>query len=341
MTAKIGIFGASGYTGAELVRLIQSHPGMEIAALTADRYAGREMAEVFPQFGHLKLPVLTRLEEVDAGALDLIFCALPHGITQEVIAGLPSGVKVVDLSADFRLEDAEAYEKWYGAPHQQMGLQAEAAYGLPEFYRDQIAAARITANTGCYVATSLLPTLPLLKAGVIDPEDIVIDAKSGVTGAGRAPKEGTLYCEVAGGFHAYGVANHRHMAELDQEMSKAAGQPVMAAFTPHLLPQSRGILATIYLKGDPAAAQAALAEAYEAEPFVHVLLLGATPQTRHVVGSNLCRIGVVADRRPGRMIVVSVLDNLVKGASGQAVQCANLMLGLPEVMGLEAAPLFP
>jgi len=314
-TAKIGILGASGYTGAELLRLIHSHPRMSVAAMTADRYAGSAMGDVFPQFGHLDLPPLKNLDEVDLDGLDLVFCALPAGITQGVVAKLPERVKIVDLSADFRLDDGAAYEKWYGAPHEQMDLQATAVYGLPEVYRDQIAKARLTANTGCYVATALLPTLPLLKAGVVDPEEIVIDAKSGATGAGRAPKEGMLYCEVAGGFHAYGVANHRHIAELDQEMTKAAGKTVMASFTPHLLPQARGILATIYMRGDADAAHATL--------------------------TNLCRIGVVPDRRPGRMIVVSVLDNLMKGASGQAVQCANLMLGMPETMGLDAAPLFP
>ena len=336
-----GILGASGYTGAELVRLLVTHPGMNIAALTADRKAGMAMSDVFPQFAHLNLPPLQAMQDVDLGALDLVFCCLPHGITQEVVSTLPKSVKVVDLSADFRLEDASAYTKWYGGAHKAPELQPEVAYGLPEVNRPAIAAARITANTGCYVATSLLPVLPLLSAGVIDPDEIIIDAKSGATGAGRAPKEGILFTEVSTGFHAYGVAGHRHMAELDQEFSRAAGREVVCSFTPHLLPQNRGILATIYLKGQADTVQETLQDTYEHEPFVHVLPMGQTPQTRHVVGSNLCRIGVVADRRPGRVIVVSVLDNLMKGASGQAVQNANVMLGLPETMGLEAAPMFP
>lgn len=341
MTARTGIFGASGYTGAELVRLVQSHPQMEIAALSAERHAGSAFGEVFPQFAHLDLPRLQRIEEVALDGLDLLFCALPHGITQDVVARLPKTLKIVDLSADFRLRAGEDYHKWYGAPHRALDLQREAVYGLPEHYRDAIRSARLVANTGCYVAASLLPLLPLLKAGLIDADDIVIDAKSGATGAGRAERQGSLFCEVAGGFHAYGIGGHRHCGELDQELSRAAGQPVCASFTPHLLPQARGILATIYVKGTPEALQAHLAETYRDEPFVHVLDLGSAPQTRHVTGSNLCRIGVVADRRPNRAILVSVLDNLMKGASGQAVQNANLMLGFDETAGLSMAPVFP
>ena len=341
-TAKIGILGASGYTGAELVRLALSHPGMEIAALTADRKAGQHMGDVFPQFSHIAdLPPLQKMADANLSDLDLVFCALPYGLAQRVALDLPESVKIVDLSADFRLDDPAVYEKWYGGPHKARALQAGAAYGLPEVYRDDIAAARIVANTGCYVATSLLPILPLLQAGVIDPEGIVIDAKSGTTGAGRGAKEGTLFCEVSDGFHAYAVAAHRHMAELDQEFSKAAGTEVIASFTPHLLPINRGILATIYGRGDADAIHATLAAKYADEPFVHIQPKGEMPSTRHVRGSNLCRIGVAADRQAGRVIIVSVLDNLMKGASGQAMQNANIMLGLPEVMGLDAAPVFP
>ena len=222
-----------------------------------------------------------------------------------------------------------------------MDLQTKAVYGLPEHYRTEIKTAELTANTGCYVATALLPVLPLLKAGTVSSENIIIDAKSGVTGAGRGPKESSLFCEVSEGFHAYGIAGHRHMAELDQEFSKAAGSNVACSFTPHLLPQNRGILATIYLQGDAEKAHEVLADTYSDEPFVHVLPIGQAPQTRHVRGSNMCKIGVVADRVPGRMIVVSVIDNLMKGASGQAVQNANIMLGLPETAGLSRAPVFP
>ncbi len=341
MTKRIAILGASGYTGAELVRLIVTHPGMEIAALSADRKAGQEMAEVFPHLRHLKLPKLAQIDDIDLGSVDLVFGALPHGVTHGLARTLPKGVKMVDLSADFRLRDAAAYAKWYGIEHSAMDIQPEVAFGLPEVYRDAIAKARITANTGCYVATSLLPLIPLLKAGAVVPEGIVIDAKSGVSGAGRALREGNLFCEVNDGFSAYGVAHHRHMGELDQELSVAAGKPVAVTFTPHLVPMSRGMMATIYASGDAAKVHAALNATYANEPFVHVLPLGKTPSTQHVRGSNLCHIGVVPDRVPGRVIVISVLDNLVKGASGQAIQNANIMLGLDETAGLTLAPVFP
>ncbi len=338
---KIAILGASGYTGAELVRLIANHPAMQIVALTADRKAGQRLGDAFPHLSHLNLPVMATVEAVDFLAVDLVFAALPHGIMHDLVPKLPGQVKVVDLSADYRLRDAGAYLKWYGLAHKAMSVQATAVYGLPEFYREAIRAARLVANTGCYVATSLLPVLPLLQNGLIDPDEIIIDAASGVTGAGRATKEGNLFSEVSEGYAAYGVAQHRHMGELDQEFSKAAGRDVVCSFTPHLLPQNRGILATIYLKGEAAAIHACLARRYADEPFVDVLTLGQYPATRHVRGSNRCKIGVVADRRAGRTIVISALDNLVKGASGQALQNANLMLGLSETTGLEAAPMFP
>lgn len=341
MSRRIAILGASGYTGAELVRLIATHPDMEIAALSADRKAGMAMAEVFPHLGHLTLPKLAAIEEIDLGAVDLVFAALPHGVTHGLARSLPAGVKLVDLSADFRLRDAAAYARWYGIEHTAMDIQPEVAFGLPEVYRETIRAARITANTGCYVATALLPLIPLLRARAVAPEGIVIDAKSGVSGAGRALREGNLFCEVNDGLSAYGVAHHRHMGEIDQELSLAAGRPVAPTFTPHLVPMSRGMMATIYAAGDADQVHATLASAYAAEPFVQVLPLGSYPATRHVRGSNLCRIGVVPDRVPGRVIVISVLDNLVKGASGQAIQNANLMLGLDETAGLALAPIFP
>jgi N-acetyl-gamma-glutamyl-phosphate reductase len=338
---RVAILGASGYTGAELVRLLTRHPEMEIAALTADRKAGQEMGDVFPHLAIVDLPPLTTIEEVDWDGVDAVFCALPHATTQNVVARLPDRLRVVDLSADFRLEDPAAYEKWYGGAHAQTELQKEVVYGLPEFYREKIATARVVANTGCYVASVLLPLVPLLGAGVAAADPIVVDAKSGITGAGRAAKEANLFAEVSEGFHAYGVGHHRHMGEIDQELSKAAGQPVIASFTPHLIPQNRGILATSYIRADAQKVHATLSERYAEEPFVHVLPFGRTPATRHVRGSNHCLIGVVADRQPGRTIVISVLDNLVKGASGQAIQSLNLMLGLPETTGLEQLPLFP
>lgn len=337
----IAILGASGYTGAELVRLIATHPSLRIAALSADRKAGMSMGEVFPHLRHLDLPPLQPIGEVDFSAIDLVFCALPHATSQEVIAGLPRSLKIVDLSADFRLRDPEVYARWYGHEHRALDLQAEAVYGLTEFYRDEIRSARLVAGTGCNAATGIYGILPLLRAGVIDPDEIIIDLATGVSGAGRGAKEGMLHSEVSEGYHAYNVAKHRHLAEFDQEFSRAAGRPVTVTFTPHLLPQNRGILATIYLRGEAEAIHAALASAYEAETFVVVLPLGEAPATRHVRGSNFVHLGVIADRRPGRAMVFSTLDNLAKGSSGQALQNANLMLDLPETAGLMAAPLFP
>jgi len=338
---RTAILGASGYTGAELVRLIATHPRLEVAGLAADRRAGQPMAAVFPHLRHLALPDLVRIEDIDFAGIDLAFCALPHATTQEVVAALPRDLKVVDLSADFRLSDLAAYERWYGRPHQAPELQAEAVYGLPEFYRAEIAGCRIAASTGCNAATGNFAVLPLLAAGAIEPDRIVIDLKTGVSGAGRSAREATLHAEVSEGFHAYNVDAHRHLAEFEQEFSRAAGRPVSPTFVAHMLPQNRGILATVYVDGEPDAVHRALAERYGPEPFVHVLPMGEVPHTRHVRGSNLVHLGVAPARASGRAVVVSVLDNLVKGASGMGVQNANLMLGLDETAGLMAAPLFP
>ena len=347
--ARIGVLGASGYTGAELVRLLIRHPRVEIVLLTADRRAGKAMADVFPQFLPYTLPTLSALDAADwqALGLDLAFCALPHGTTQTVIKDLLArapAIKVVDLSADFRLADPAAYARWYGHAHAAPELQKHAVYGLTEIYRREIKAARLVANPGCYTSCAELALIPLLKANAIDADEIVIDAKSGVTGAGRAAREDLLFPEVSEGFHAYGVGHHRHMAELDQEFSRAAGREVIVSFTPHLVPMNRGILSTIYVRGVKASAQdlhALLLKSYAREPFVHVLPFGALPQTRHVRGCNMTFIGAAADRVAGRAIIGSALDNLTKGASGQAVQNMNLMLGVPETMGLEQVALFP
>jgi N-acetyl-gamma-glutamyl-phosphate reductase len=347
--ARIGVLGASGYTGAELVRLLIGHPRVETVLLTADRRAGQEMAKVFPQFAPYALPKLQSIDGIDwAGAkLDLAFCALPHATTQKVINELLARAprtKVVDLSADFRLADPAAYARWYGHEHHAPELQKEAVYGLVEVYRDKIRQARLVANPGCYTTCAELAIIPLLRANAIDPDEIVIDAKSGMTGAGRAAKEEMLFSEVSEGFHAYGVGHHRHMAELDQEFSKAAGRDVVVSFTPHLVPMNRGILSTIYVRGRerlPEELHAILLKAYVNEPFVHILPFGEMPQTRHVRGSNMTFIGLAKDRMGRRAIIGSALDNLTKGASGQAVQNMNLMLGFPEAMGLEQVALFP
>jgi N-acetyl-gamma-glutamyl-phosphate reductase len=342
MTHRIAILGASGYTGAELVRLIATHPSMRIVALSADRKAGMAMAEVFPFLRHLDLPVLQKIDEIDFSTVDLCFCALPHATTQEVVARLPRDLKIVDLSADFRLRDPAEYAKWYGQPHAAADLQAEAVYGLTEFYRDDIRAARLVAGTGCNAATGQFALRPLIAAGVIDLDDILIDLKAGVSGAGRSLKENLLHAELSGGTHAYSAGGkHRHLGEFDQEFSKVAGRPVQVQFTPHLLPMNRGILATVYVKGDAKIVHQALEKAYESEPFLKVLPFGALPSTRDIAGSNFCHLGVIGDRIAGRAVVVAVLDNLTKGSSGQAIQNANLMLGLPETEGLMLAPVFP
>jgi N-acetyl-gamma-glutamyl-phosphate reductase len=348
--AKVGVLGASGYTGSESVRLLLRHPQAEIALLTADRRAGHELRDVFPQFSPFALPKLVAIDGLDWAALrlDLVLCALPHATTQKVVKDLIAKAprtKVVDLSADFRLADPDLYARWYGHEHHAPELQKEAVYGLVEVHRERIRTSRLIANPGCYTTCAQLPLVPLIKERVINVDEIVIDAKSGTTGAGRAAKENMLFSEVSEGFHAYGVAHHRHMAELDQEFSLAAGRAVTVTFTPHLVPMNRGILSTIYVRGvgdkSPPDLHEILLRSYRDEPFVHVLPFGEMPQTRHVRGSNMTFIGVAADRIEGRAIIGSALDNLVKGASGQAVQNMNLVLGFPEIMGLEQVALFP
>jgi N-acetyl-gamma-glutamyl-phosphate reductase len=300
------------------------------------------MAEVFPFLRHLNLPRLQKIDEIDFSNVDLAFCALPHATTQVVVSALPRDLKIVDLSADFRLRDVAEYEKWYGQPHTAPDLQAEAVYGLTEFYREDIRAARLVAGTGCNAATGQYALRPLIAAGVIDLESILIDLKAGVSGAGRSLKENLLHAELSGGTHSYSAGGkHRHLGEFDQEFSKIAGRPVHVQFTPHLLPMNRGILETIYVQGDPKVVHQTLVDAYKDEVFLQVLPFGALPSTRDIAGSNYCHIGVIGDRIPGRAVVVAVLDNLTKGSSGQAIQNANLMLGIEETAGLMLAPVFP
>ena len=350
--ARIGVLGASGYTGAELVRLLSRHPEVELCVLTAERHAGQPLDRVFPHLGGLGLPDLVAMDEVawaDHG-LDIVFCALPHGTTQAVVARIlgaaaDGGPKVIDLSADFRLDDPAVYETWYGKSHDALGLQGEAVYGLAELERDGIRGARLIACPGCYPTAAVLPLAPLVEAGLIEADGIIIDAKSGVSGAGRALKEPNLFAEIAEGVHAYGIAGHRHLPEIEQALEKARGGAVSVSFTPHLVPMNRGILATIYVRLAAGASAEALRDTldtrYAGEPFVTVVPEGAAPATRHVRGSNHCLIGVFADRVAGRAIIVSALDNLVKGGAGQAVQDMNIVCGYSETAGLEQAPLFP
>lgn len=345
---RIGVLGASGYTGADLVRLALCHPNMKVTVLTANNHAGKPMAEVFPHLGFADLPDLTAVENADWSAVDAVFCGLPHGTTQEITKKVFSeypAIKFIDMSADFRLRDAETYKTWYGHEHRALELQSEAVYGLTEHYRDIIAGSRLVACPGCYPTAALMALLPLVASGGIDADDIVIDAKSGVSGAGRSLRQNVLFTEAGEGLSPYSVAKHRHAPEIEQELAKAAGKDVLVNFTPHLIPMSRGELCTTYVRlADGAGAEdlrRTLNEAYRGEPFVHVAAAGVLPQTQNVRGSNYVQIGVVGDRIPGRAIVISVLDNLVKGSAGQAIQNFNLMFGIEETTGLVQQPLFP
>ena len=342
MTYTVAILGASGYTGAELVRLIATHPELKIGALSADRKAGLQMAEVFPHLRHMDLPPLVRVEEIDFREIDLCFCALPHGLSQALVATLPETVKVVDLGADFRLSDPAEYKKWYGLDHAAPELQKTAVYGLSEFFRDQIKNARLVAGTGCNAATVQFALRPLIENDVIDLDDIICDLKNGPSGAGRSLKENMLFTERSIDTRGYAFGGtHRHLGEFDEQFSKIAGRKVEIQFTPHLVPNSRGIVASCYLKGDAATVHQVLSDAYADEPFIVVLPFGSQPGSGDVMASNFCHIGVTGDRISGRTLVTATLDNLCKGSSGQALQNANLMLGLDETTGLMLAPVFP
>lgn len=342
---RTAILGAGGYTGAELLRLLARHPYVDIILLTADSQANKPMTEIYPHVRSLALPVPVRHEAADFSAIDLVFCCLPHGTSQEIIAALPPHVRIIDLSADFRLADPALYEEWYGHPHRALHLQRESVYGLSEHDRAGIAAARLVANPGCYPTSVLLPLIPLVARGLIRADTITIDAKSGMTGAGRAAKQAHLFTEINEGVSAYSLGAHRHMPEMEQELSRAAGAPVRVSFTPHLMPMNRGMLSTMYvtLAGNATVEQlrAALRERYAGEAFIDILDAGQAPSTHQVRGTNRCAIGVFADRIAGRAILVSAIDNLGKGASGQAVQNMNLMHGWPETLALEDLALFP
>ena len=345
---RAAVLGASGYTGADAVRLLLRHPEFEVTALTANTHAGKAYGEVFEHFLPYNLPTLTRIEDVRWDEVDLAICGLPHGTTQEVLkAALEANpkLKIADMSADFRLRDPALYEEWYGGEHQATELQAEAVYGLTEHYRDAIAKARLVACPGCYPTAALLALLPVLRRGLIQPEDIIIDAKTGVSGAGRGLKQGSLFSEAGEGLSPYGVGHHRHMPEIEQELSVAADTAVKVNFTPHLVPMSRGELVTCHVRLAIGAsvedARAVLAARYASEAFVDVLSDSGVPKTQNVRGSNRVQIAIFKDRLPGRAIIIAALDNLVKGSAGQAIQNANLMFGLPETMALNQVALFP
>ena len=345
--AKIAIVGSSGYTGGELFRILLGHPRVTVTAVTSEKSAGRPITSIFPHLLGLTDLVCEAFEpEAIARKAELAFLALPHVTAQEAAYHLfKLGLKVVDLSADYRLSDPAVYEKWYEHTHQHPELLKKAVYGLPELYREKIKNAALIANPGCYPTSAILGLAPLLKGKMVDTASIVIDSKSGVSGAGRSPALAQHYPEANEGFMAYKVGSHRHTPEIEQELSLLAGERITVSFTPHLVPMNRGILTTIYAglsqAIDIARLHAAYAEFYKNEVFVRLLPIGQFPNVRNMRGANFCDIGVHVDPRTNRAVVVTAIDNLVKGAAGQAVQNMNLMLGFEETEGLRFAGLFP
>ncbi len=343
---KVAVVGASGYTGVELLRLLVGHPEIEICCVTSRQHEGLPINKVFPSLsGFCELVC----EKLDVPAIskraDLVFTALPHKSAMEVVPGfLAAGCKVIDLSADYRLRDQAVYEQWY-QEHSSPELFSEAVYGLPELYADKISSARLVANPGCYPTSVVLGLAPLLEKQLIDPQSLIVDSKSGVSGAGRGAKVGSLYCEANEGFKAYGIASHRHTPEIEQELTSLAACDIRLNFTPHLLPLNRGILSTCYadLVEDSTTEEliGLYQERYSAEDFIRVMPGGQLPNITYVRGTNFCDIGLVSDQRTGRVIVVSVIDNLVKGAAGQAVQNMNIMCNFHKTLGLGIVPTFP
>lgn len=345
---KAGIIGATGYAGEELYRILCRHPGVEITAVTSETYQNRVLGEVYPHLGsHAPLTCGELNAEELAGNADVVFAALPHGLALGIApAVLAQGKKFIDFGADFRLREPGVYELWYKHTHSAPELLAEAVYGLPEVYREQIREARLIANPGCYPTASILGALPLLADGLVDPESIIIDAKSGVSGAGRGVSLGVHFSEVNENLKAYSIGGaHRHTPEIEQELSAAAGEPVRVSFTPHLVPMTRGILSTVYgelnVRASAEEIVALYRDYYRDEPFVRICPLGTLPETKQVWGSNYCRIGLSVDPRVNRVLVVSAIDNLGKGAAGQAVHNFNLMCGFPETAALDFPAVYP
>lgn len=340
---KVGIVGGTGYTGVELLRLLAGHPSARVTAVTSRKEAGMKVADLFPSLrGRIDLAFSTP-DEARLQDCDVVFFATPNGIAMnEARELLAAGVRVVDLAADYRIQDVAEWEKWYGMSHGSPDLVAEAVYGLPEINREAIRGARLVANPGCYPTAVQLGFLPLIEAGAVDLSSLIADCKSGVSGAGRKAEVGALLAEAGDSFKAYGVAGHRHLPEIRQGLGRAAAQPVGLTFVPHLTPMIRGIHATLYarLKAD-VDVQALFERRYEGEAFVDVLPAGSHPETRSVRGANVCRIAAHRPQGGDTVVVLSVIDNLVKGAAGQAVQNMNLMFGLPEQAGLDIVPLLP
>ncbi len=341
---RVAIAGATGYTGLELLRLLSHHPHITISALTSETYAGLDFSQVYPGYLKRDLPRLEPLiPEKIAAKADIVFTALPHREAMRVVpALLKHGCRVIDLSADFRFKNRTTYERWY-QEHSAPALLARAAYGLPELYRSAIKKARLVANPGCYPTSIILPLTPLMRRNMITLSSIIADSKSGVSGAGRSAKTASLFCEVSENFKAYGVFEHRHQPEIEEQLSAVSGSAVTISFAPHLLPMSRGMLSTIYARlktnARPQDIQEVLEQFYKKEPFVRVLPHGALPHTAGVRGTNCCDIGFRLQNK--QLALVSCIDNLVKGASGQAVQNMNIMLGCPETTALDILPLYP
>lgn len=340
---KVGIVGGTGYTGVELLRLLARHPQSEIVAITSRKEAGMPVADMFPNLrGHIDLRFCDP-QDVGLDKCDVVFFATPNGIAmQQVRELLTAGVRVIDLAADFRIQDLGVWQKWYGMEHACPDLVAQAVYGLPEVNRELIRTAQLIANPGCYPTAVQLGFLPLLEASVVDESYLIADAKSGVSGAGRKAEVGTLFAEAGDNFKAYAASGHRHLPEISQGLARYAGKPVGLTFVPHLTPLIRGIHATLYarLTGD-SDLQALFEQRYQDEPFVDVLPFGSHPETRSVRGANTCRIALHRPQGGNTLVILSAIDNLVKGASGQAVQNMNIMFGLPETMGLELIGLLP
>ena len=340
---KVGIVGGTGYTGVELLRLLAQHPQAELVAITSRKEAGMPVAELFPSLrGKLDL-AFSDPSQARLGQCQVVFFATPNAVAMEQAASLlDQGVKVVDLSADFRIKDVPDWERWYNAKHAAPGLVAEAVYGLPELQREAIRGARLIANPGCYPTAVQLGFMPLLEAGVVDTQSLIADAKSGVSGAGRKAEVNILFAEAGDNFHAYGIPGHRHLPEIRQGLAGMAGHAVGLTFVPHLTPMIRGIHATLYARiTKEADFQALFEQRYANEPFVDVLPPGSHPETRSVRAANVCRIAVHRPQGGSTLVICSVIDNLVKGAAGQAIQNMNLMFGLPEQSGLQQLAVLP
>ena len=342
---NIVVIGASGYTGLELIRILYKHPHANIKALVADSNAGKEISEIYQHLGSIDLPILKKVSEVNFNDIDVVFCCMPHATSQKVISDLPKHVKIIDLSADFRIKNANTYKEWYGVEHIAEDLQKEAVYGLTELNKEEIITANIVACPGCYPTSILLPLLPLLNNKIISTKNIIADSKTGISGAGRSVKLGNLFSEIDGGIKAYSVGGHRHVAEIEQELSIITDENVQVTFTPQIAPMTRGILSSIYVDLEDGMTiedmKNSLEGSYKDSQFVKIFSDGYCPSTKDVYSTNKCVISIFKDRIENRAIIISAIDNLIKGSSGQAVQNMNCIFGIDENLGLDDIALYP